>query len=184
MFRAPPTGTLAAMNPQLRAGIVVAAALLAAACGSPSASGGSPASGANSPSAVGYSRCMRSHGVPNFPDPDSSGQIQKVTGQQVGVSETVLDSARTACQSLWPYQSEQQGPPQSVSDDLKFARCMRAAGLPKFPDPTSGSHGAYFDISVSADGFDPHSPQILAKANSCQHVLPAGSRLPSVTVSP
>jgi len=49
-----------------------ALALLAAACsGSPSSTGSSPNAGgpANSPSAVGYSRCVRSHGVPNFPDP-------------------------------------------------------------------------------------------------------------------
>jgi hypothetical protein len=39
-----------------------------------------------------------------------------------------------------------------------------------------------FVLNVSRDGFDPHSPQILAKARECQHlVLPAGSGLPSVT---
>jgi hypothetical protein len=56
-------------------------AVLAAACsGSPSSPGGSPDAGgaANSPSAVGYSHCMRSHGVPNFPDPDSSGTLPKL----------------------------------------------------------------------------------------------------------
>jgi hypothetical protein len=51
-----------------------ALALLAAACSSgPSStgSGGSPNAGgsASSPSAVSYSHCMRSHGVPNWPDP-------------------------------------------------------------------------------------------------------------------
>ena len=58
-----------------------ALALLAAACsGSPSSTGpgsSSDAGGsANSPSAIAYSQCMRSHGVPNFPDPtvDSEGR--------------------------------------------------------------------------------------------------------------
>lgn len=37
--------------------------------GGPSNAGGS----ANSPSAVAYSACMRSHGVRNFPDPTNSG---------------------------------------------------------------------------------------------------------------
>ena len=33
------------------------------------------------PSAVAYSACIRSHGVPNFPDPDSSGQVPKADPQ-------------------------------------------------------------------------------------------------------
>ena len=53
---------------------MAAAALLAAACGgSPSSTGagGSPNAGgsANSTSAVAYASCMRSHGVPDYPDP-------------------------------------------------------------------------------------------------------------------
>jgi hypothetical protein len=40
-------------------------------------SGGSTSStgsgdSASSPSAVGFSHCMREHGVPNYPDPDST----------------------------------------------------------------------------------------------------------------
>jgi hypothetical protein len=62
----------------------LAAAVLvlpAAACtggGSPAGSGGRPSAGraSTSPSAVAYSACMRSHGVPNWPDPsiDSQGR--------------------------------------------------------------------------------------------------------------
>jgi hypothetical protein len=82
-WRAPRTGA-----------VVIATAalgLLAAACsGSPSSagSGGSTAAGgsAGSPSAVAYSACMRSHGVPNFPDPSSSGQVPKPDPLQLGVS--------------------------------------------------------------------------------------------------
>src|SRR5882724_4226751 len=55
-------------------------ALLAAACtgGPPSADpGGTPGAGgqASSSSAVGYSRCMRSHGVPDFPAPDGPERL-------------------------------------------------------------------------------------------------------------
>jgi hypothetical protein len=86
---------------------------------------------------------------------------------------------------LWPYQPPPQAQQrQLLTDDVKFAQCMRSHGLPNFPDPSTGSDGPYFAISISKDGFDPHSSQILAKARGCQHVLPAGSRLPSVTVSP
>jgi hypothetical protein len=170
--------------------VMAAAALLAAACsGSPSStgSGGSPNAGGstNSPSAVGYSRCVRSHGVPNFPDPDSSGQIPKETAQQLGVSDSVLQAAQRACQDLWPYRAPTQAQQrQELTDDVKFAQCMRSHGVPNFPDPTNSGGRVEFVISLSRNGFDPHSPQILAKAHECQHVLLAGTRLPSVTVSP
>jgi hypothetical protein len=60
-----------------------ALALLAVACGSgsgspPSAgSGGSPHrdGSPNSQKALAYSRCMRSHGVPKYPDPGSSNAL-------------------------------------------------------------------------------------------------------------
>jgi len=169
--------------------VMAPAVLLAAACSSPSSngSGGSPTAGgsANSPIPVAYSRCMRSHGIPNFPDPNSSGQIPKEEILQLGVSTSVLQTAQRACMRLWPYQAPPQAQQrQQLTDDLTFAQCMRSHGVPKFPDPTTGPDGPHFAISVSRDGFDPHSSQVLAKAYECQHVLPAGSRLPSVTVSP
>ena len=67
------------------AGIAAAAvattvlALLAVACGgsnSPGATGRSPGNSASA-SAVAYSSCMRSHGVPNYPDPGSDGNLPK-----------------------------------------------------------------------------------------------------------
>jgi len=169
--------------------VIAAAPLLAVACGgSPSStgSGGSSNAGgsANSRSAVNASRCIRSHGVPNFPDPDSSGQIPKETSQQLGVSDSMLRAAQRACQDLWPYQAPSQVQQrQQLTDDLKFAQCMRSHGVPNFPDPTNSDGRVEFVISVSRDGFDPHSPQILARARGCEHVLPAGTGLPSVSVS-
>ncbi len=170
--------------------VMAAAALLAAACsGSPSStgSGGSPNAGGSATSQlVAYTQCMRSHGVPDYPGPDSSGQMPKITsGQQVGVSDSRLTAAQGACQALWPYQAPTQAQQrQQLTDDVKFAQCMRSHGVPNFPDPTSSDGRVEFVISVSRDGFDPHSPQIIAKAHECQYVLPAGTGLPSVTVSP
>ena len=157
-------------------------ALLAAACGSsPSStgSGGSPNAGgsATSPSAVAWIQCVRSHGVPDFPGPDSSGQIPKIaSGQQVGVSDSQFNAAQTACQSLWPYQAPTQAQQQQqLADDLKFAQCMRSHGVPDFPDPTTVPTGRGIRHQHQQDGIDPRSPQILAKARVCQHVLPAGA---------
>jgi hypothetical protein len=169
--------------------------LLAGACsgGSPSSagSGGSPnaAGSASSPSAVGYSSCMRSHGVPNFPDPDSGGAIPKAGAQRLGVSSSQLQAAQQACQSLLPaggsldQQTEQcmstgNCPPalvqQILTAERKFAQCMRSHGAPKYPDPTIDSQGRpIFVFSISKDGFDPHEPQIMTKEDECQRLAPA-----------
>jgi hypothetical protein len=193
-MRPPPlAGTLAAMNPQSPARvvavtIVMTAALLAAGCSSPSptTSASTPSAGSTVAQAVAYTQCMRSHGVPEYPEPDSSGQLQKIgSGQQVGVSDAQLNTASNVCQSLWPYQAltpaQQQ---QELTDDLKFAQCMRSHGVPTLPDPVATNGHVEFVISVSRDGFNPQSPQILAKARACQHVLPAGARLPSAVTTP
>ena len=168
---------------------MAAAALLATACGgSPSStqSGGSPNVGAaaGSTSAVAYSQCVRAHGIPDFPDPDSSGQISKQAIRQLNVSDSVLAAATSACENLNPNQppsAAQQR--QQLAQDVTFAQCMRAHGLPKFPDPTNDNGRVEFAISITQDGFDPHSAPVLAKARQCQAVLPAGSSLPSVTVT-
>jgi hypothetical protein len=171
--------------------------LLAAACagGGPSSAraGGSPgglpsaAGGSGSASAVAYSACMRSHGVPNFPDPDAgSGQVPKVDAQRLGVASSQLQAAQTACQPLYPSSDgsiEQQTercistgncPPALVQQVLtlerSFSACMRSHGLPHWPDPSLDSEGRpVFIISISGDlgGVDPHDPQISSKEDEC-----------------
>lgn len=133
-----------------------------------------------------FSQCMRSHGVPDYPGPDSSGQLPKIgSGQQVGVSDSRLTAAQGACQALWPYQAPTQAQlRQQLTGDLKFAQCMRSHGLPDFPDPTTVDGQPEFVISISRDGFDPHSPQVLAKVRVCERVLPPGVPRPSATVAP
>jgi hypothetical protein len=139
-----------------------ALALLAACTGSPSSatgSSGSPtaAGSSSSPSAVAYSSCMRSHGVPNFPDPASNGQVPKADTQALGVSSSQLQTAQTACQHLYPAnggslaaslrQCEETGDcPQAMVQQVltgmrRFAQCMRSHGVPGWPDPTVDSEG-------------------------------------------
>jgi hypothetical protein len=168
-------------------------ALLAAACsGSPSStgSGGAPKGGsASSPSAVAFSHCMRSRGVPAFPDPASNGRLPKISPQRLGVSGAQFQAAQRACQHLLPTtvtsgrleQCEAAGvctPAETqlmLNAGLRFARCMRSHGVPKWPDPTADSQGRVaFAISVSKDGFDPHSARIGTKTNECGHFMPGG----------
>jgi hypothetical protein len=165
-------------------------ALLAAACGSsPSsvASGGSPNAGrsGNSQIGVNYANCMRSHGVPKYPDPNSSNQLAnglpKVSVQRLDVSTAQYQAAENSCAYLLPNNGQQtQGQSQQDLNAMRsFARCMRSDGVPTWPDPhyftETGSWGFYL---VGVQGFDPNSQQIENKMTQCQHVLPAGVGIP------
>jgi hypothetical protein len=131
---------------------------------------------------------MRTHGVPNFPDPGSDGGIPKGDAQQFGVSEPQFQAAQTACQPLLPaggsldQQAEQciasdDCPPalvqQLLNVEREFAQCMRSHGWPHWPDPTIDSQGRpVFVISISGDlgGIDPHEPQISSIEDECNRL--------------
>jgi hypothetical protein len=123
---------------------------------------------------VAYSRCMRSHGVPTFPDPDGTGGIPKI--QVVAARQrnpTRFDAADSACQSLLPNESlaPQETPQQQhtrLVDERSFARCMRSHGVTRFPDPTA--QGQLSVQMVQAQGIDVHSPAVLRVVEAC---LPA-----------
>ena len=132
-----PTKPRVALNAHPRCTIALAAsgcALLLAACGS---SNQSPAA-ASTIHALGvkFATCMRNHGVPSFPDPESSPAIQIPVSLAKNPSPA-FTSAMQACKHLMP--ADGQPPVASASQKaaaLKLARCMRAHGVPNYPDPT------------------------------------------------
>jgi hypothetical protein len=168
--------------------------LLAAACsGSPSSTstgGSSNANGSANSRLVAYSQCMRSHGLPNFPDP-AGGVPPKVTAQELGVSSSRLQVAQGACQHLLPATGgsltasslqqcylagvcPQALVQQALSAGREFAQCMRSHGAPGWPDPTLDSQGRpLFNINVPR----PPPPQISSAGNECTRLDPAGSLL-------
>lgn len=173
-----------------------AVALLTAACsGSPSSTGngGSPAAGgsASSPAtslqkAVAFSRCVRGRGVPNWPDPSSSGQIPKESARQLGVSGARLQVALNACQHLLPDTGNIDDDPAALnqwwSEMRHFAQCMHAHGVPNWPDPspypqdpvrpTFNLHAAGIGFHLGAQpGNIVNSPQIEAKVRACESVV-------------
>jgi hypothetical protein len=166
--------------------VAIVLPLLAACSGSPSSAGSRAGGSAGSTSAIAYSACMRSQGVPNFPDPVSGEGIPKGDAQQFGVSSTQYQAAQQACQSLISatggsaQQQEQQCivasdcSPAAVQRLLnvmrEFSQCMRSHGVPNFPDPSTDSQGQpFFDASAHgiSDG-ESHSPQFTAKLDECQ----------------
>jgi hypothetical protein len=150
----------------------VAATALVAACGGGSPAGAAAAGSTNYQKAVAYAQCMRSHGVPNFPDPDSQGNFL-INGQKANLpGGSVMDSADRACRHLLPNGgrmtvAQQQ---QALKHALKFSACMRAHGLPDFPDPSAAGGGVV--MNLHGTGLSPQSPQFQAARQACRRFLP------------
>jgi hypothetical protein len=127
--------------------------------------------------ALAYVNCMRSHGVPNFPDPTSNGtlSVNFQTGGKAGSPESSginrnssqYISADQDCRHLLPggvpTPAQNQ---QALAKGLEFAQCMRSHGVPNFPDPTAAN------VVHLGAGVDPGSPQFQNAQEICQKLVP------------
>jgi hypothetical protein len=161
---------------------LVGVGLLVAACGDGSSSPGVAATGGSTTSnykdAVAYAQCMRTHGVPNMPDPTSTGQFIGGPGTLNGVSgvnqnSPQFASANKACEHLLPNggqitPSEQQ---KGLAKLLKYAQCLRTHGVPNMPDPTTSGGGVGLRLPA---GVDPNSPQYQSAVAACGSLQPVG----------
>ena len=157
------------------AGALIVVGVLVAGCGgggsnpgvanvsSSSTSSSHTSSSSTYDQALAYARCVRTHGVPLWPDPDSNGRFDKskLTPSQLGVSMAKAAAAEHACRTLLPTYPASE-PPQDLAQALTFSRCMRAHGSTNFPDPES--NGA-IRIPHSIE----NSPAYLAALNFCIH---------------
>ncbi len=133
----------------------VLSAIAIAACGSSglgATGGGSTVPGSSDSAALAMSECMHSHGVPNFPDPTQSPGGEGLSVNRSPGSSTVtvagipfsgpaFTAAARACR-FGPGGRGHRGVPESTKvKELAFARCMRAHGVPNFPDPSFPAGG-------------------------------------------
>jgi hypothetical protein len=121
---------------------------------------------------------MRSHGVPNFPDPGTNGSggllVQKRVGSGasltvngVSVSSPAFQAAMQSCRSYLP--NGGHPPPLSASRRaalLAFSQCMRDHGITNFPDPTFENGGGGLRFGPGS-GIDPSSPTFRAAQRAC-----------------
>ncbi len=164
---------------------VLAGALGLGACGGSSAK---PAASTVDPG-LKFAQCMRAHGVSNFPDPGARGRIRFI-GPAPGSKSPVDQSALKACQSILP--ADKAGPPTMTAAQrqaaLRFAECMRANGVPGFPDPAQNIptgpgpntqvlvlRGMVFAIGA---GLDPGSPAFRQAMTRCGVGPPPGAPPP------
>jgi hypothetical protein len=156
---------------------VAAAALLTAACSSPSAGGGGTASTTESASYranIAFSECMRTHGMPDFPDPGPNTNFT-LNGPLTGAAaDTTSGKATIACQHLLPNGTANNSSTstQELAEGVALAQCLRAHGEPSFPDPTVVNGGLNFDFTGTG------TSQFKAAVAACRSAVPAGVKLP------
>jgi hypothetical protein len=181
--------------PALALAAALGLAVLASGCGnSPgpgvaqtpnSGSNGSGGSGSTGGSSKGdpaaWAECMRKHGVPNFPDPDSQGRFKIFSGRGRNGQKTGVDvnspqfrEAQQACKKLEPNGGKPSAQEQEKEQQaaLRFSQCMRSHGVPKFPDPKI-SPGGGMQMTIGKN-VDPNSPQFKAAQQACRKLVPNG----------
>jgi hypothetical protein len=170
-----------------RARLLTAAALLSgvlvAGCGGsstgPTDGASTSASASAVESGVAFSRCIRSHGVPNFADPKVSGQTVRM-GSPRTIESPAFQSALRSCQRLLPKGAPGPEPSsaQAQARMLKVSACMREHGISGFPDPSTsppsnpagnsaiiGSGGYFLAIPKSIDTNSPAFERAAAACN-------------------
>lgn len=164
------------------AAAAIAAATAIAACGS-SSSGSSNTSSSGGPTsqaqiqqeqqdAVRFADCIRSHGVPTFPDPTTSPHEFKQALNPSIAQSPAFKSADPGCRHLLPHdgQPNQSAPPSQaqIAALLAFARCLRSHGFRSFPDPSSS--GQVTHEMLAGAGITLHQPAVLQAADACVSV--------------
>jgi hypothetical protein len=150
--------------------------------GSTSSGGGGFGLAMKSQDALAFSQCMRSHGVPNFPDPNAQGDLTIGPSSGLDPGSAKFQAAQSACQKTLP--NGGQPTPQQLAKArrgaLAFSACMRSHGIPDFPDPSFSNGGIGIRIHMSAGSdLNPQSPTFQSAQRVCQGHLPfkgAGAR--------
>ena len=115
-------------------------------------------------SPLAHAECMRSHGVPDFPDPGPI-RIDVKAHPDLDPTSPTFVGAQKACVSLEPGGTTGiTVSPQLQAAALAYSACMRSHGFPKFADPVFDSSGEH----VSINGIDTDSAQFQNADKLCQ----------------
>ena len=164
---------------RVAAAAVAGIAMLAAGCGgdgSAATSAGPPTLQSLTGQALAYAKCMRSHGIPSFPDPTVQDNARnKGVGfsmpSNVDPHSAQFHAADKTCQKQTGFGHISTAQlQQGMNAMLKYAECMRSHGITNFPDPFENSHQIGFD----ATGIDQASPRFKAANKTCEPLMPDG----------
>jgi len=181
-------------GPRLAGGgaVAVAVALLLGACGpgsSPSSTGSGGSGSANAGSGgsgsantggspnqqqkVAFAHCMRSHGVPGFPDPTSNGTFSGGGPGTFNRSSPQFQAATQACKRLLPNGGEETQAQQQrdTAQLLRIAQCMRSHGVPNFSDPQNVNGQSQLSMKASGSG---SLSKFQSALRTCRSLRPGG----------
>jgi hypothetical protein len=149
--------------------LVAAVAVGLTACGGAgsTSSGSTQSRAASYDRLLAYARCMRSHGVPDYPDPS-----QRNGGIGIALPDSSSPQSQTAshdCRSLAPPGPTAAEQAQTLAQELTFSRCMCSHGVPNFPDPPANGN-----LSLNGTAVDKGSPQFQRAYQSCRPDLGSG----------
>jgi hypothetical protein len=134
----------------------------------------------NAQSMLAFSRCVREHGVTNYPDPGGNGQLP-ASGKQIARSSPRFPAAENACMHILPSggAAETQGDKVKLAFALKVARCVRSRGFPNYPDPTTSSASSQGSgTRFAGTGIDTKSPRFQTTEMVCEKQVRKALGLP------
>ncbi len=150
------------------------------------ACGGSSSPGANAQSSVAdgalkFARCMREHGIKNFPDPQVAGGGAKFSFRskgpgQGGLSPQTMEAAQRACRHFMAADRPKLTPQERVQREeqvRKFAKCMREHGVNVQTSTAGGGALMRIQAGKATGGPNPESPAFQAAQKACQGLLPS-----------
>ena len=129
---------------------------------------------------LAYSQCMRAHGLADFPDPQVQAdgtvarRIEVQQGSDLDPNTPGFQAAARACQSLAappPQGQRTQQQARQQAQALEYASCMRAHGVPTFPDPVFSNGISFGDNGT----YDPNSASFQAADHACGSLLSGGN---------
>lgn len=136
---------------------------------------------------VVFARCMRAHGLTNFPDPTGGGGIQLNASSGLNPQSPGFQAAQKACSRYLPGGGPGSVKPTEQQKQLAIqqAQCMRTHGVTDFPDPvltppTPGPNelviarrGLFF---VFGPGINPQSPAFQSATKACGIPIPLAGK--------
>ncbi|MGH9918224.1 MAG: hypothetical protein ACRD6W_05050 [Nitrososphaerales archaeon] len=133
-------------------------------------SSGTAGSGTKRQDSIKFAKCMRSHGVKTFPESSNGRTVKIGSGSGIDPNSPTFQAAQKACQSLLPKPSPAQIR-QAEQNALELSKCMRAHGVPNFPDPQFSTGGASIKISAGSGGLNPTSPAFQSAQKACSKYM-------------
>ncbi|MEW9533880.1 hypothetical protein [Microbispora sp. NPDC049125] len=161
-----------------RAAAVLTAAVLAMPLAACSAGGPTPA---GSPTAVPSGaqqvfaayrdavRCLRSHGMPGFPDPVMVSGQPEVPADAPKPPRAAIDACQAEIRKLPDVGRDAPATAADIAKLRQFAACMREHGLPDWPDPNA--RGAF---PLPRRLFDLGKRGFFSQMQACKPLAPKG----------